>query len=82
MKLFRLLFVLVFAVAFAGVNPVQAERIKDLANIEGVRANQLVGYGLVVGLPGSGDQTTQTQFTVQSLRSIPGTTGSSDSREY
>jgi flagellar P-ring protein precursor FlgI len=69
MKLFRILFVLVFAVAFAGVNPVQAERIKDLANIEGVRANQLVGYGLVVGLPGSGDQTTQTQFTVQSLRS-------------
>jgi len=69
MKVFRLLFVLVFAVAFAGVNPVKAERIKDLANIEGVRTNQLVGYGLVVGLPGSGDQTAQTQFTVQSLRS-------------
>jgi len=45
-----------------------AERIKDLAYIDGVRANQLVGYGLVVGLPGSGDQTTQTQFTVQSLK--------------
>lgn len=44
-----------------------AERIKDLASIQGVRANQLVGYGLVVGLDGSGDQTTQTPFTVQSM---------------
>jgi flagellar P-ring protein precursor FlgI len=33
----------------------------------GVRSNQLVGYGLVVGLDGSGDQTTQTPFTVQSI---------------
>ncbi|MEZ5490702.1 MAG: flagellar basal body P-ring protein FlgI [Gammaproteobacteria bacterium] len=47
---------------------VYGERIKDLAGIEGVRTNQLVGYGLVVGLPGTGDQTSQTQFTVQSLR--------------
>ena len=46
-----------------------AERVKDLASVDGVRPNQLVGYGLVVGLPGSGDQTTQTQFTVQSLKS-------------
>lgn len=44
-----------------------AERIKDLASIAGVRNNQLVGYGLVVGLDGSGDQTTQTPFTVQSI---------------
>jgi flagellar P-ring protein precursor FlgI len=43
-----------------------AERIKDMASIQGVRDNQLVGYGLVVGLDGSGDQTTQTPFTVQS----------------
>lgn len=49
---------------------VSAERIKDLAGIAGVRSNQLVGYGLVVGLDGSGDQTTQTRFTVQSLRSM------------
>lgn len=47
-----------------------AERIKDLATINGVRTNQLVGYGLVVGLDGSGDQTSQTQFTVQSLKSM------------
>ncbi len=43
-----------------------AERIKDLATVLGVRENQLLGYGLVVGLDGSGDQTTQTPFTVQS----------------
>jgi flagellar P-ring protein precursor FlgI len=42
-----------------------AERIKDLANIAGVRSNQLIGYGLVVGLDGTGDQTTQTPFTLQ-----------------
>jgi flagellar P-ring protein precursor FlgI len=43
------------------------ERLKDLAVIEGVRDNQLVGYGLVVGLDNSGDQTTQTPFTSQSM---------------
>lgn len=48
----------------------QAERLKDLASIQGVRQNQLVGYGLVVGLDGSGDQTTQTPFTVQSVISM------------
>ena len=46
----------------------RAERVKDIAAIAGVRSNQLVGYGLVVGLDGSGDQTTQTPFTVQSLK--------------
>ncbi len=47
-----------------------AERIKDLASIAGVRSNQLVGYGLVVGLDGTGDQTNQTPFTVQSFRNM------------
>jgi flagellar P-ring protein precursor FlgI len=46
---------------------VQAERIKDLASIAGVRSNQLIGYGLVVGLDGSGDKT---KFTGQSLRNM------------
>lgn len=46
---------------------VLADRIKDLASIQGVRHNQLVGYGLVVGLDGTGDQTTQTPFTTQSI---------------
>jgi flagellar P-ring protein precursor FlgI len=45
-------------------------RIKEVAAVQGVRSNQLVGYGLVVGLDGTGDQTTQTPFTVQSLNSM------------
>ncbi len=45
----------------------QADRLKDIARLEGVRENQLVGYGLVVGLDGTGDQTTQTPFTTQSF---------------
>ncbi|MDD2721886.1 MAG: flagellar basal body P-ring protein FlgI [Gallionella sp.] len=49
---------------------VHADRIKDVASIQGVRDNQLLGYGLVVGLDGSGDQTTQTPFTVQSIISM------------
>ncbi len=50
--------------------PAHAERIKDLASVQGVRINQLVGYGLVVGLNGSGDQSTQTPYTIQSLQSM------------
>jgi flagellar P-ring protein FlgI len=50
--------------------PCSAERIKDLASVAGVRSNQLVGYGLVVGLDGTGDQTSQTPFTTQSLKSM------------
>jgi flagellar P-ring protein precursor FlgI len=50
-----------------GAATAQAERVKDLASIAGLRSNQLVGYGLVVGLDGTGDQTSQTPFTVQSI---------------
>ena len=46
------------------------ERIKDLASVAGVRSNQLGGYGLVVGLDGTGDQTTQVPFVTQSLRNM------------
>ena len=46
------------------------ERIKDIATVAGVRSNQLVGYGLVVGLDGSGDQTSQAPFTIQSMKSM------------
>jgi len=48
----------------------QAERVKDLAQVAGVRTNQLVGYGLVVGLDGTGDQTSQTPFTLQSIKNM------------
>lgn len=50
--------------------PSHAERIKDLASVAGVRTNQLVGYGLVVGLDGTGDQTSQAPFTIQSIRNM------------
>lgn len=44
-----------------------AERIKDLASIQGVRNNQLIGYGIIAGLDNTGDQTTQTPFTTQAI---------------
>lgn len=47
-----------------------AERLRDLVDIQGVRDNPLIGYGLVVGLDGTGDQTTQTPFTTQSLTNM------------
>ena len=50
--------------------PAQAKRIKELAAVQGVRSNPLVGYGLVVGLDGTGDQTTQAPFTTQSLTAM------------
>jgi flagellar P-ring protein precursor FlgI len=64
---FSWLIIVCLGLLSAGAN---AERLKDIANVEGVRANQLVGYGLVVGLDGTGDQTTSTPFTVQSLVSM------------
>ena len=51
-------------------NAAHAERIKDIAMVEGARTNQLIGYGLVVGLDGTGDQVTQTPFTIQAARSM------------
>lgn len=65
----RMLLALVLGWAFLAA-PAQAERIKDLASIQGLRSNQLVGYGLVVGLDGTGDQTIQTPFTIQTLTSM------------
>lgn len=67
----RLCFLLL---AFAAA-PSQAERLKDLASIQGVRDNPLIGYGLMVGLDGSGDQTMQTPFTTQSLNNMLGQLG-------
>ncbi|MBY0267914.1 MAG: flagellar basal body P-ring protein FlgI [Burkholderiales bacterium] len=62
--------VLLLLLLAATIAPVHAQRIKDLAAVQGVRSNQLIGYGLVVGLDGTGDQTTQTPFTVQSLTTM------------
>lgn len=63
----------VLLIAMLAVSPattVRAELLRDLASFSGVRTNALVGYGLVVGLDGTGDQTMQTPFTTQSLRSM------------
>ncbi len=61
---------LLLIMLWTGMGSARAERIKDLASVQGVRPNQLFGYGLVVGLDGSGDQTTQTPFTIQSMRAM------------
>lgn len=48
--------------------PASADRIKDLGTFQGIRANQLTGYGIVVGLPGTGDD--NLEYTVQSLKAV------------
>jgi flagellar P-ring protein FlgI len=60
----------VCAVLSSASTPVHADRIKDIASVGGVRSNQLIGYGLVVGLDGTGDQTTQAPFTIQSIENM------------
>src|SRR5450755_2346209 len=73
--------------AFTSENHARLARVKDVATVEGIRDNQLVGYGIVVGLHGTGD-TSQTVFPVQSLIStlarmgvtLPQTAGNSSIR--
>ncbi|TAK96294.1 MAG: flagellar basal body P-ring protein FlgI [Aquabacterium sp.] len=72
-RLLKLLIGLTFLAASAALWwPVDAKavRLKEIAAVQGVRANQLMGYGLVVGLDGTGDQTTQSPFTAQSLNAM------------
>ena len=59
--------VLVSAVCLLGIGTAHAARIKEVAAVEGVRSNQLTGFGLVVGLDGTGDQTTQMPYTAQGI---------------
>ena len=61
---------LVFVFAAMTIAPARADRVKDLAQVAGVRGNALIGYGLVVGLDGTGDQVAQTPFTIQSLENM------------
>jgi flagellar P-ring protein FlgI len=61
---------IVLCACFSVNQPVHADKIRDLVQVAGVRSNQLIGYGLVVGLDGSGDQTTQAPFTTQSLENM------------
>jgi len=65
----RVLSVLVALVFVVSSGDVRAARVKDIASIKGVRSNKLIGYGLIVGLNGSGDRD-KTEFTVQSLASM------------
>lgn len=72
-RLLKLLIALALLAASAALWwPVNAHavRLKEIAAIQGVRSNQLMGYGLIVGLDGTGDQTAQTPFTSQSINAM------------
>jgi flagellar P-ring protein precursor FlgI len=70
-RLLRRVVWIAFALAGAALWwPAEAARIKEVSSVAGVRANQLTGYGLVVGLDGSGDQSTAAPFTAQSVTSM------------
>jgi flagellar P-ring protein precursor FlgI len=72
-RLLRYVLLIAFVAASAAVwwprnaEAATVKRIKEIASVQGVRGNPLVGYGLVVGLDGTGDQTTQAPFTAQSI---------------
>ena len=67
LKRFKLIIYLLIYLVFLGSISV-ADRLKDLASLAGVRSNQLVGYGVVVGLAGTGDG--NTGITLQSMQSL------------
>jgi flagellar P-ring protein precursor FlgI len=72
-RLLRWLVTAAFTAASAAVwwpLPASATRLKEVAAVQGVRSNKLTGYGLIVGLDGTGDQTTQTPFTTQSMNAM------------
>jgi len=70
MRKFATFFISVFLLSGLSISTAHAERLRDLADFAGVRDNVLVGYGLVVGLDGTGDQTMQAPFTGQSLTNM------------
>ena len=62
----KLLYMLVAAAALLGAQVAHAARLKDIADVEGVRSNQLIGYGVVVGLNGTGD-VNRVDFTLKTM---------------
>ena len=68
-QLVRIFLTVVLAVAI-GAGSARADRLKELVQVEGARDNQLIGYGLVGGLAGTGDQTTQVPYTVQAIENM------------
>src|SRR6476659_2702058 len=69
-RVFQVACAALLALALSALPAGATSRIKDLANIEGVRQNQLIGYGLVVGLNGTGDTLNNIPFTKQSLQAM------------
>ena len=70
-RLVQLARLLLLVVAIAtGTGVARADRLKELVQVEGARDNQLIGYGLVGGLAGTGDQTTQVPYTVQAIQNM------------
>ncbi len=69
-NMFQVACAALLALALSATTASATSRIKDLANIEGVRQNQLIGYGLVVGLNGTGDTLNNIPFTKQSLQAM------------
>ncbi len=65
MKYFAIIFI-----TLSLTTPAHAERIKDLADIQGVRSNALIGYGIVVGLNGTGDSSNSSPFTISSITAM------------
>ncbi|MBR0553110.1 flagellar basal body P-ring protein FlgI [Stakelama marina] len=61
-------FLIAVLAALTIAQPAMAERVKDLGSFQGIRSNQLVGYGIVVGLPGTGDD--NLEYTVQSMKGV------------
>ena len=70
MMMFRTLLALpaLLIAALCVAAPATADRIKDLGGFQGIRSNQLTGYGVVVGLPGTGDD--NLEYTVQSMKAV------------
>ena len=64
----RILWPLLVMAMLSAAWPAHALRVKEVAAVQGVRSNQLTGYGLVVGLDGTGDQTTQMPYTTQAMQ--------------
>ena len=67
-------FVLALLTLAFAATPAMAQRVKDLGAFQGIRTNQLTGYGVVVGLPGTGDD--NLEYTVQSMKGVASRFGS------
>ena len=72
-RLFHLLAILLMGLSSFAALPAHAERVRDLGQFQGVRSNQLTGYGIVVGLPGTGDD--NLEYVTQAMKGVSGRMG-------